>query len=281
MPPPLVFSALYMVGLEYMDEAFRRFFLTDADATVDWSGEAFKQVYNRYFADEDYYLTTTPDAANLRPLIQTIDIVEDDELELSWSEFVEFQTGFPVRMPGAEVLSFKIGRSGVSPDMGSVIDNVWYGHLRKSFQHSVSKNHLAAQGAVLIMVCGNWSNPLLDGSDASGGTFDIAQLTNRDDWLIRSMDESDTNIGQLSASKASINLFEGGDIYIPDGTDTNAIDVDAGDVDVSPASDASDAPANVVIDESAMTASGAAQTDNEFWVESWLGASLKSDINFF
>lgn len=265
-----------------MEEGFRRFFLTDADnSSIRWPEEAFKQVYNRYFADEDYFLTAdTVTQANLRPLIQTIDIVGDDELELSWPEFVEFQTGFPVRMPGAEVLSFKIGRAGLMTDSVQYIDNTAYAHFRKSFQHSVTKNRLAAQGAIMLMVSGHWSNPLLDGAPG-GSRFDVSLLTNRDDWLIRSMDESDTNVGQLTATRASINLFEGGDIYIPDTTDDRHIDVDAGDVDVARGGDT--VAANTTISEGARSAvsSDSLSDPVAFWVDSWLGASVLTDINFF
>lgn len=305
-PPPIVFSGLYLVGLEYLPEDFRRFFLTDSDTTpISWSTAAFVEVYNRYFADEDYYLTHSDLAGNsslshihsarLRPLIQTIDIVGDDELELTWQDFVEFQSGFRPSMPGAEVLDFKMARAAWITDAGGIEQDAYYSHYGRNFNHSVRKNHVAGQGAVLLHVIGNWSNPLVDAEYAthattlvrdtskSADTLDINRLTNRDDWIIRPLDDATSEVGVLAANAASINLFEGGEIYVPDATavdDAGVVRVTAGDVDVDTYGETitNDGIAEVVNQQGA---TGAEATYYRMWVESRLAMSYMTDINFF
>lgn len=262
-----------------MPEKFRRFFLNDADATLNFAQGAFREVYNRYFGDEDYYITESEDRLNaqLRALIQTIEIVGDDELELSWQDFVEFQTGFRPSMPGAEILSFKIARAGMASRMFKVEDNTAYAHFARTFKHSVRRNRLAAQGGVLIEINGCWSNPLVDGGGVGSPT--INRLTNRDDWLIREMDESSSNIGQLSSSEASINLFEGGEVYVPDTTQSGRhLAVHSGDLDIGQLDETSNDADD--ISESGQTEASSAPSYYEFFNENWLGASFLTDINF-
>lgn len=274
-PAPILFSAIYLVGTEFMDEKYRRFFQTEADvAGLDWAGEAFYHVYSRYFADEDYYLDSPATGANLRAMIQTIEIADDD-LEMSWADFIQFQTGYPLRVDGAEILSFRIGRA---KRMGTYTydDNVAFNHFGRTFGHSIRKNHLLQQGGCLIHVAGNWSNPLLDAQDAETG-FDINELTNRDDWMIKTVDSVADQIGKLSATDAAINLFYGGDIYVPAATHnvSNVMTVSAGDVDTSLLNEDIQTTDTVRAD-----ATGNEVARHIFYNEFWMGASYLSGITF-
>ena len=278
-----MFSGLYFLSFEYFPEDFRRFFLQADDMTLQHAQVAFRLLYNHYFGDEDYYLTESEYVleAALRPMIQTIEIVGDDELELTWEDFVEFQTGFRPMTRVGEMLSWRISRAGRMLRAGSVEDNVYYSHHIQSFSHSVVKNHVAGQGGVVMWLLGNWSNPILDGGGV--GDFTINRLTNRDDWIIREMDEDSDNLGQLSSSQAAINLFEGGEIYVPNDAYTDlsgVLDVATGDVDVAAYGDASVETSDIT--ESTMSESSTRITNrNFFYCDAWIGGSFLTDINFF
>ena len=271
-----------------MDEKYRRFFQTEGDVSgLDWAAEAFYQVYSRYFSNEDYYIAQAgPLGANLRPIRETIEIADDD-LTMSWEQFIEFQTGYPLRVEGAEILSWELRKCG---RMGTYTyeNGVAHNHFGTTFNHTMQKNRLMQQGGVIIAVIGHWGNPLTDNeASADGGSFDVNKLTNRDDWLIKTVDDVDSPVGKLSASEASINLFYGGDTYVPDETrgmeatapvfnSGSEIDVDQGDVDsnvLGTGSDTMDAA-------STKTAAAGEPTTARFWVESWYGGSYLSGITF-
>jgi len=131
------------------------------------------------------------------------------------------------------------------------------------------------------MVVGNWGNPLVTDVDSDAEKFDVSLLTNRDDWLIRSMDEDDTNIGQLSSSQASINLFEGGDLYVEPGSQsvTNLGANAASGTTVDPdtlggSAEGGETPADA-------TEATAENSQFDSVVQAWLGVSVLTDINFF
>ena len=269
-----MWSAIYLVGTQFMDPKYRRFFQTEGDVSgLDWPAESFYQVYSRYFADEDYYMANAGAlGAALRPMIQTIEIADDD-LEMTWADFIQFQTGYPLRVPGAEILSFRIGRMGRRGTY-TYENNTAYNHFYKGFKHTVRKNHLMQEGGCLIHVAGNWSNPLVDGDDRDAG-FDINLLTNRDDWMIKSMDAVSDQVGKLSATEAAINLFYGGDIYVPNRDNLPAMNIGEGDLDPDTlggsAESESGGPSNA----------GATETTNFLVTNEFsLGASYLSGITF-
>ena len=275
-PSPIVSSKLVFVGLQYMEEKYRRFFLDDSDvAGINWAQGAFRAYYNHHIADEDYYIQPTEDVldAALPPMIPTIDLVGDDELELSWPEFVEYQSGFKPSIPGAEILSGPTGRMKRIM-LPAVEDNTQYVHYERMFNHSVTKNHVADQGGVLLQLIFNWGNPLVTDNEDSA-QLDINRLTNRDDWIIRPLDEESALLGKLSNSEAAINLFEGGDIYVPD-TDTSATGTQDVDPDTFGGGDE-----DTGVDESSRSEASAESDEFKFWVEQWFGGSVLTDINFF
>lgn len=271
-----MFSGVYLVGFQHLPEDARRFFLSDADSVVPWAEHAFREIYNLRFSDEDYYIpeNTNVTGATLRELIQTIDIVGDDELELTWPEFVEFQTGFPVNIPGAEILSWSIAAAQLSKQ-SHFVDDKEYRHFYRTFSHSIRKNHLSAQGAILMVVSGNWGNPMVTDTESSAQrtTFDINLLTNRDDWIIRPMDDDISSIGSLSASQASINLFEGGDIYVPALTSI----APGGDIELP--TEGTDVE-NTEVAKTGNYATGELDVYRGYW-SGRAGASFLTDINFF
>ena len=276
-PAPILFSGIYGVGFEYFPATVRDAFLSGSDFSIDWVAEAFKIVYNRYFATEDYYIpeTAAVTEASLRPLITTMNL-GDDEPEMTWHGFVEYQTGYPLRDPGAEVMAFSMGKAGRLMGNGAHESNVLYTHFQRHFTHSPTKNRLFQQGGVWIHIVGNWGNPLVTDNEGSAA-FDIQQLTNRDDFLIKNMDEDSDKFGEITmGSEISYNLFTGGDIYVPD-TNTTA----AGNQDVDPdtlGGSAEKAGMSVQGGEDAGTYTTNAKADGldifRFTVESWTGASF-------
>ena len=278
MPAPILFSALYAVGTEFMEEKHRRFFMVDGDQSTNWAEDAFRVVYNTYFQDEDYYISGSEDVldARLRPLIQTMELVGDDELELNWAEFIEFQTGYPLRSPKAEVLSFKIGRA-MPTGTGVFHNDCLHHHFGKTFMHSVQRNRLLQQGGVILGIVGNWSHPLLDGNGVSTPT--VNKMNNRYDWYIKPMDDAaGDDRGDITSTQDSINLFYGGEIYVPDGVDlTDTFTVSAGDVDPRAMGDTDD---EGDITESSSDDSTTESTDLEFYADPWAGMSFLSGIDF-
>ena len=280
-PAPILFSAIFAVGTEFMSEDHQRFFMNDTTTSISWAQDAFRVAYNTYFQDPDYYIGSNESVltARLRPLISTMEIVGADELELSWPEFIEFQTGYPLRQPQAEMLSFRIGKA-MRVGTGDWANSVEYRHFGRTFNHSVTKNRLLQQGGVLLGVVGNWSRPVYDGQGV--GTPSINRLTHPDDWFVRPLDDTlhDDILGSLSATNNSINLFHGGEIYVPNEIDiTNVITVKAGDVDVGTFATGvdteTDAEGNTGDDED-----DTEQDYLRFYCESWMGMSALTGINF-
>jgi len=271
-----------------MDDKYRSMFQTEGDVSgLNWPAEAFRQVYERYFANEDYYLGSADvTEAALRPVRQTIEIADDD-LSMNWEQFIEFQTGYPLMVPGAETVSWGCARAKRVMASLNYSDNTAYTHWEYTFHHAPKKNRLVQEGGCLIHVVGHWGHPLTDNEASSdGGTFDINKLVNRDHWLIKSMDPVENLIGQITpSSEASVNLFFGGDTYVPaidtDGAmmgvqDVARLNVDTGDVDADTLGgnkEDFDAP-----DVSNGTATEG--TSGRFFVESSLGGSFLSGIRF-
>lgn len=260
-----------------MDPKFRAFFQTEGDVTgLAWENEAFFQIYSRYFANEDYYMSSPASSHALRPIRETIEIADDD-LTMSWEQFIEFQTGYPLRIEGAEILSWQLRKA---QRMGTYTyeHKTAFNHWGATFNHSMQKNRLMQQGGVIVVVVGHWGNPLTDNeASADGDSFDVNKLTNRDDWLIKTIDDVDSAVGKLSANEASINLFYGGDTYVPDNTGSSVLSITDGDIDVEPLGD----DAVESFDAAPVSGGGAAEgTTGLFYVESWLGASFLSGITF-
>lgn len=274
-----------------MEDKYRQFFQTEGDvAGLDWVAEAFFQTYSRYFANEDYYLDEAGDyEALLRPLRQTIEIADDD-LSMTWEDFIQYQTGYPLEVPGVEVISFQMARAMHHTSSLTYQYNVAHSHWHRTFRHAPKKNRLAQQSGVILHLVGHYGHPLTDGEAANdGGSFDINKLTNRDDWLIKSMDPTEDLLGKLSASEASINLFFGGDTYIPNTTleQDDVFKVEQGNIDSSILG--ADKAGLDTLDAEAPQSSGTdgtadgdpkAGSGGRFWVEANGGISVLSGISF-
>lgn len=144
-----------------------------------WTREAFKQVYNDYYAFPDSIITDlnadldkAPSAdhageyydnrkivGRLHPLLRTMEVIGDDEVDLSYDEWVYAQTGRWPRSHGIEVLSQKMSRANFS-SVGMLPGlNQPAGLLEQTLTVGTMRNHACTEAAILLTVAGFWEQP--------------------------------------------------------------------------------------------------------------------------
>ena len=158
--PRLIFhSAVYMVAMETLPSDLEAVF-TDPDRTegfLDWTGYVFTDVYNTHYATPDILLSSkvTPTRAltyrsGMPPLIQTMGVVGDDELEPDYREMVYLQTGTRLPIRGCTLLSSKSSRVPIIDPFhtrGSMGGIMYAKHM-----HNMSKNLLAREWSFIATV---------------------------------------------------------------------------------------------------------------------------------
>ena len=169
-PGLIVHSALYFVSMRTMPEVIQKIFITPETtnpATLPgsrkWSGVLFRDIFNTHYATADEWIesdTSTATDAALPPLIHTMDVVNDDEQELTYEEFIFQQTGFHLPIEGCQRVSSRtnlIRASGVMPVHGPASGQIIsVGNIRGSHKHSVTKNLLAREYGFLALVDRDW-----------------------------------------------------------------------------------------------------------------------------
>lgn len=300
-PAPFCFSALFFVSTRVLDDTVRRVWLDDAFTlpAPSWSARCFQEIFNTHYADPDFYLpeSSTAISARLPALIQTMDIVGAEELELTWEDYVMSQTGRRPRKDGSEPLDKRWGRMkrrrgdllNLATSMDADVHE--FGHLERWFGHSVTKNYSCDEAGFLCHVVGSYAHPLLADADhdALVNRYDVDLLLTRDGWIPRNDQENDS-YGAIvgDSSQASINLFEGGDLYMVVDTTGDAGLGASGNLQAQPAEEVGTGVNDEVEDTS--TQDNTDQPDDynatvdllmPSRVYTWFGASILTDLGLF
>ena len=284
--PGLVFvSGVYFVSMSVLPDELRTVFIDQSRGDTaalpsnrTWTGECFREIYNSWFATIDEFISadvSTDIQRRLPPLIQTIEVVGDDEPEMTYDDWIYAQTGRRLPKMGCERMFSRATRGGfkftelLDASQGAV------GHIGDIHHISCRKNRAAAEPGFVCLIAGCWEQPNSAASPsdtneagvqaygASTSTFDTNLLRNSDTWISRQDDDA-VNLGVISGTQASINLFEGGDVYF--GTDW----------DPSTVAHSDSATADATVPEATEGAE-----DYSHWQKAWFGMSVMTDIGLF
>jgi hypothetical protein len=240
---------------------------------MTWDGEAFKNIYNTRWGDaEDYEITWDNISGSslafaggkwqypsnitmmvTQPLIETMDVIGDDEDDPSYREWVYQQSGSWLPIDDNETLGFrsKYMKYGWPGDLSIVNTNAQsstdvpgtYAHLMGDLTMSFSMNKLCIEPTILVVIgavrqepyiVGTISKqyPEVYGTAANLKTPDLRLLATMEAWiprfgnpnfagvdslddLLRILSETFGDIGGLS----TLNYFEGGEVLHWDADD--------------------------------------------------------------
>lgn len=300
--PKLIFhSAVYMVAVSTLPTQLQQVF-TDPNstrATLAWHHHCFVDIFNTHYAtpdqaiggaaaDQDSFSPSTLVLAHeVPPLIQTMAVVGDDELEPDYREMIYLQTGFMLPEHGCEKLS---GRTSLS-NFGDVevVAGDRAGRVEASHLHSISRNHVAAEYSFICVVAGAWVQPYhnqVDYAVVAGNNpsllypeqerYDSTLLATQDEWIMR-LTDAPNNLGDVDAtpntSEATINYFEGGSVTMFPGSRVPRMLNAAGDTFVNGGDQTGQA--------TSYTAANRQASLYEHYIDSWGGASILTDLGLF
>lgn len=227
-----------------------------------WEGCLFRQIFNDFYATTDEWIAddaSTVSFKALPPLIQTMEVVGDDEQELTYHEWIFQQTGFMLPTEGCQEVSARASRARMSNLALMDGHGAAFGHFEVSHTHSVQKNLVAKEPSFIVGTVAIQEQPNSSGTYTGYDAWDFEKLRNQNGWIAR-LDESETVLGDIG-SEATINLFENGEVRFYDDWDPVKLTSQSSDTIVSEGT------------EGAETFSALAT--------SWLGASILTDIGLF
>lgn len=225
-PRPIYYAGLFLVTMATLPEALKQVWLDrdrgdTAALPLKFSDACFREIYNNYFANDDRVIDTAltnTTERNLPPLIRTMEVVNDDEMDESWAEWIYSQTGrYPARI-GCERLDDGMARSRmVATEMitaGSVLRAGC--HWGAAVGLSSRKNFAVTEPGFICLVAGFYEEPNdvtsyggPGGDNDVGEMFDIDALRNRNAWISRNQEDPGTITGDIG-SVNTLNFWKHG-----------------------------------------------------------------------
>ena len=169
-------SGVYTFPFSELDDAWQEMF-TDSSRTItspmpegrDLRGEIFRKVYNDWYGgSNEFFIPTSKNKETqgvLRELIQTMEVVGDDDLELTYDEWIYLNTGSYPRMSKCRCLGMRVTRGkfifpvhnlqAADRDTGVTVFGKW----ANRHEYSWNKNLLCIEPTVVAFIGGAWREP--------------------------------------------------------------------------------------------------------------------------
>lgn len=176
-PKPILLTGAYFLKLSELPWDWQAVF-ADIDRaptaafplSTSLTASLFREVYNHHFAQIEYRISSEESQetqALLPPLVDTVEIVGDDTMALSYGEYIELVTGYPLKVSGAMSLGSHLAPMNLAfttlmnetpvADASSPIDV--YGKFVARRNFGWNKNLIAVEPSFLIFVAGIWEEP--------------------------------------------------------------------------------------------------------------------------
>ena len=237
----IVHSAVYLVDISRLKSADAAMeFFSDKSGTITWaekwSKEAFQEVYNSYYADNDTFQADAAFHYDAPEILDTLELSGDEDDE-TYREWIYHETGYRLKIPGCERISSAWAKTGMSHTgmawwdiaaSGAYNSFAAFGVPRRNLSLSSKKNRYAAQPSILVAVAGVWQypfyvlssasfvSPTTETGNAQQPRFAIDAMTKKEHWLPRNQEDVDPTILNVHGVETQdgnvINLFEGGDM---------------------------------------------------------------------
>lgn len=253
-PSPIYFSGFYLIKASQLPDEFRNVFSQTSDQRGDstalpksgkFSANCFRNIVNDHFASAHELIVDESSEATqalLPELVQTMEVVGDDELDLTYDEMIYLITGYYPKDNASMNLTFQKGKGGLVG--GSLVSGASVvtlaGHFGAMHNHSYSKNLICIEPSFLIGVAGVWEQPNNDTLYSSavgaairfqgasntadnnfidrGQVFEVDRFSTLDEWLADPT--SDDPVGALDpaydsnagTNRATLNYWLSGEV---------------------------------------------------------------------
>lgn len=202
---PIFFSGWYMVKLSQLPDNFRQVFTEtsgtgaghrDVNADLpyggDYTGPVFRNIFNDHFADHETWISSENSVATqavLPEMIDTMEVVGDDDVDLTYDEMMYLITGFYPKNNNSINLTFQKGRGKMmSPQSfaqaGADSRLAVGGKFAAQHTHSYQKNLASAEPMFFMLVAGIWEEPNNNNiySSLTGTKGSRARFKGNDNW---------------------------------------------------------------------------------------------------
>lgn len=232
-PPPILVTGIYLVKLSQLDDRYQVMFtdLSRADSASFPSGvpdrfeaPAFRNIFNDQFATAEFMISD-PDSletqAMLPELIQTMEVVGDDELNLTYDEWVYLVTGWYPKNNKSQRLASRARRMGLAwtqlltagADADAAVDA--YGKWVAKHDYGLDRNIIAIEPTFLFFVAGLWETPNSD------KIYEMDQVASRQRG--RYIDASANGFYLDRGAPYAYNLFRNASAWIADPLEDDAM----------------------------------------------------------
>ena len=231
-PPPIYITGCYWIKASQLPDEFTPVF-SDTDRADDaalptsgsFSASCFRNIVNDHFATSDYIIPSEDSKetqALLPKLRQTMEVVGDDELELTYDEWVYLTTGWYPKNNKSQLLGSRARRAAFS--YGTLLlDNADndapvrpYGVFTAMHNYGFNRNLIAVEPSFLCIVGGVWEVPNSDAIYDTDWTYGGISVTRG-----QAANPSATTLDR--GSPHTVDLFRNSKAWIADPTSEDII----------------------------------------------------------